>query len=91
MSVTSNSLMISAHQKGVTPLNIVLAGTSFNTALRTNTFIPTGGVIKLISVTTTTTIPNHTMSKPRLCTNGKKIGTVSNSIDKLSNTIPNII
>lgn len=54
--------MMSANQKGVTPLNMVPVLTSFSTPLSTNTFSPTGGVIRLISVTTTTTIPNHIRS-----------------------------
>lgn len=70
IKIMMKSRIISAHQNGVTPLKIVPAFTFFNTALKTNTFIPTGGVIKLISVTTTTTMPNQTRSKPKLATSG---------------------
>ena len=57
------NLKISTTQKGVTPLNIVPTETSFITPFRTKTFNPIGGVIKLISVTTTTKIPNQIKSK----------------------------
>ena len=79
---------ISTTQKGVTPLKIVPVETSTTTPLSTKTFRPTGGVINEISVTTTTTMPNQTGLKPRLVTSGKKIGTVSNNIERLSKTQP---
>ena len=60
------NLKISTTQKGVTPLKIVPTETSFITPFRTKTFNPIGGVIKLISVTTTTKIPNQIKSKPKL-------------------------
>ena len=85
------SLMISTIQKGVTPLNIVETGTSLITPFKTKTFNPMGGVIKLISVTTTTKIPNQIRSKPSVCTNGAKIGTVRSIMDIDSNTHPNNI
>ena len=80
--------MISAAQKGVTPLKIVDTETSLTTPLRTNTFKPIGGVIKLISVTTTTKIPNQIRSKPNSCTKGANMGTVKSIIDIDSNTQP---
>ena len=49
---------------------------------------PDRGVMRLISVTTTTMMPNHTVSYPRLMTSGKKIGTVRSSIESDSNTQP---
>ena len=55
---------MSAHQKGVTPLNIVETDTSLTTPFKTNTFYPIGGVIKLISVTTTTRMLNQIKSNP---------------------------
>ena len=51
--------MTSAIQKGVTPRKIVPRETSGNTLRKTKTFNPTGGVIKLISVTTTTITANQ--------------------------------
>ena len=42
------SRKISATQKGVTPLKMVVTGTSFSTPFRTNTLSPMGGVIRLI-------------------------------------------
>ena len=80
--------MISATQNGVTPLKIVDTETSLTTPLSTKTFKPIGGVIKLISVTTTTKIPNQIRSKPNCCTKGAKMGTVNNIIDIDSNTQP---
>ncbi|APE44520.1 hypothetical protein BOO69_14675 [Sulfitobacter alexandrii] len=47
----------------MTPRKIVPVDTSPTTPLSTKTFSPTGGVIRLISVTTTTMMPNHTGSK----------------------------
>jgi len=55
---------MSAHQKGVTPLKIVETETSLTTPFKTKTFNHIGGVIKLISVTTTTRIPNQIRSNP---------------------------
>ena len=81
----SASLKISTTQKGVTPLKIVKTDTSLITPFRTKTFKPIGGVIKLISVTTTTKIPNQIRSKPNDCTNGENIGTVNSIIDIDSN------
>ena len=78
----------SAIQKGVTPLKIVEVLTSGKTPRNTKTLRPTGGVIKLISVITTTKIPNQTGSNPSSLTNGKNIGTVSKIMDRLSNTQP---
>ena len=43
--------------------------------------MPTGGVIRLISITQTIRMPNQTGSKPRPWTSGKKIGTVSSIIE----------
>ena len=91
MKAISPSLKISTIQKGVTPLNIVETGTSLITPFKTKTFNPMGGVIKLISVTTTTKIPNQIRSKPKVCTNGAKIGTVRSIMDIDSNTHPNNI
>ena len=88
MNTNSARRIISTIQKGVTPLKIVAVETSPITPLSTKTFKPTGGVIRLISVTTTTIIPNQIGSKPKLVTKGKKIGTVNKSMDKLSNTHP---
>ncbi len=48
-----------AIQKGNMPLNIVYMGTSLATPVRINTLTPTGGVIKLISMTRVIIIPNH--------------------------------
>lgn len=53
----------SAIQKGKMPLKIVASGTSFRTERSTNTFSPMGGDIRLISVTTITKIPNHTVTE----------------------------
>jgi len=78
----------SAIQKGVTPLKILEVVTSGKTPRKTKTFRPTGGVIKLISVITTTKIPNQIGSNPSSLTKGKNIGTVNNIIDKLSKTHP---
>ncbi len=60
--------------------------------------MPTGGVIRLISVTTTTTMPNQistdsgpaSASEPKLspATSGAKTGTVSRIIERLSRTHP---
>ena len=51
---------MSTTQNGVTPLKIVAVVTLPTTPLRTKTFNPIGGVIRLISVTTTTMMPNQT-------------------------------
>ena len=87
----SPNLMISTIQKGVTPLNIVETGTSLITPFKTKTFNPMGGVIKLISVTTTTKIPNQIRSKPKVCTSGAKMCTVRSIIDIDSKTHPRSI
>ena len=62
--------------------------TSGRTPRKTKTLRPTGGVIKLISVITTTTIPNQIGSNPSSWTSGKNRGTVNKIIDKLSNIHP---
>ena len=64
--INNASLIISAHQNGVTPRNTVALLRSFTMPVKTNTFMPTGGVIKLISVATTTIIPNQIGSIPKL-------------------------
>ena len=79
---------MSATQNGVTPRKTVPVETSGTTPLSTKTLSPTGGVMRLISVTTTTMMPNHTGSYPRPTTSGKKIGTVRSSMDSDSNTQP---
>ena len=69
---------MSTIQNGVTPLKMVASRTSGSMPLRTKTLSPTGGVIRLISVTTTITMPNQisTMSgsimvpKSSACTSG---------------------
>ena len=50
---------MSAIQNGVTPRKIVPSSTSRSTARSTKTLRPTGGVIRLISVTTSTMIANQ--------------------------------
>jgi hypothetical protein len=76
--------IISIIQNGVTPLKIVPVFTSGKTVLITKIFIPTGGVIRLISVTTTTIIPNQTGSRfSPLTTGSKNRGIVSNNNEKL--------
>ena len=62
-----------------------LLGTTLDS---TKMFMPTGGVIRLISITQTTRMPNQTGSKPSAVTSGKKIGTVSSIIDRLSIAVP---
>ena len=52
----------SATMKGMTPRNTVWVGTSGSTLRSTKTLSPTGGVIMLISVTTTTMMPNQIRS-----------------------------
>ena len=74
--------------KGTTPRQIVVVGTCGITLESTKMFMPTGGVIRLISITHTTRMPNHTGSKPSEVTSGKKIGTVSSIIDRLSMAVP---
>ena len=86
--VSNINLIISATQKGVTPLKIVETETSRMTPFKTNTLRPIGGVIKLISVTTTTNMPNHIRSKPNWWTKGANMGTVNKIIDIDSNTQP---
>lgn len=82
-SASANSInrRMSEIQKGVTPLKIVLIDTSLSTSFNTKTFKSIGGVIKLISVATTTSVPNHTRLKPRPSTSGTKIGTVKRIMD----------
>ena len=75
---------------GRVPLNISNAGTSFTTAARTYTVIPTGGVISPVSQASTTITPNQMGSKPRVVTIGKKIGTVRRTIARLSKKVPRI-
>jgi len=49
-------------KNGMMPRKIVLKGTSGSIDLRMKTLSPMGGVIRLISTTMTTTIPNQTRS-----------------------------
>src|SRR4030095_9835615 len=69
------SLTTSATMNGSTPWNTVRVGTCGNSALMTNRFIPTGGLISPISTTTTIKIPNQIGSRPRCTTSGKNTGT----------------
>ena len=55
---------ISAIRKGIIPRNMVYIGTSGAIPLMINTFRPTGGVISPISITSTSTTPNHIGSNP---------------------------
>ena len=45
--------------KGMTPRQMVVVGTLGITLDSTKMFMPTGGVIRLISITHTTMMPNH--------------------------------
>src|SRR3546814_2947213 len=56
--------MTSDHRKGSMPANITPVGTSRSMPLSTKTFMPTGGVMRLISVITTTRIPNQIKISP---------------------------
>ena len=67
------SLIRSAIKNGTMPLKMETRGTSGSIDFMTNTFKPMGGVIRLISVTTTTKMPNQTGSNPSDTTSGKKI------------------
>src|SRR3546814_18712563 len=58
------SRMTSDHRKGRMPANITPVGTSRSMPLSTKTFMPTGGVMRLISVIKTTRIPNQIKISP---------------------------
>ncbi len=79
---------MSAATKGITPRQMAVVGTSGSTLDSTKMFMPIGGVMRLISITHTTMMPNHTGSKPSEVTSGKNTGTVSSIIDRLSIAVP---
>ena len=62
---TKPSRTKSAQKNGPMPLKMVQRDTSGIIVFNTNTFIPTGGVIRLISVTMMTTMPNQIRSNPK--------------------------
>ena len=78
-------------RKGMTNLKVSFIGTSLAMLLMMNTFMPTGGVIRPISTTISTMMPNQmalaSLPSPPISspmTMGKKIGMVSKIIDRLS-------
>ena len=66
----------------------VPVGTCGSSVFSTKRFIPTGGLMRPISTTTTIRMPNQIGSTPRLTTSGKKIGTVRRIIDSSSIAVP---
>ena len=66
-----------AIQKGSTPRKMVYIGTSLAIPLMMNTLMPTGGVMRLISMTSVMMTPNQMGSKPISRTMGKTTGMVS--------------
>ena len=73
---------------GMTPRKTVPVVTSGSSVLRTNRFMPTGGLMSPISTTQTMMMPNQTGSKPRCTTTGKNTGIVSSTIDSSSMAVP---
>ena len=63
---------MSAIQKGVTPRKIVPVHASPTTPFGSKTFSPTGGGMRLIPVTTTTTTPNQIGTIPSDVNLGKE-------------------
>src|SRR5258706_180938 len=80
--------MQSAAMNGITPWKMVRVGTCGRSVLSTNRFMPTGGLIRPISTTTTIRMPNQIGSTPRETMTGKKTGTVSRIIDSSSIAVP---
>ena len=66
MKTISSRRTISATKKGLMPAKMPQSDISGMIVFSTNTFIPMGGVIRLISVTMMTTMPNQIRSNPRL-------------------------
>ena len=81
----------SAKKNGAIPLKICCKGTSGNIDFIINTLRPIGGVIKLISTTMTSTIPNQIRSKPKASTTGTNMGTVKKIMAKPSIMVPSNI
>ena len=79
---------MSAHMNGRTPLNTVPVETWGSRVLRTNMFIPTGGLIRPISTTQTMMIPNQIGSNPRCTITGKNTGIVRRTIESSSIAVP---
>src|SRR5688572_22005483 len=78
----------SAAMNGSTPWKMARVGTCGSRVLSTNRFMPTGGLIRPISTTTTMSTPNQIGSRPMATISGKKIGTVSRIIDSSSIAVP---
>ena len=81
---------MSTHQKGVTPLNTVVVFTSLRTPLSTNTFNPTGGVIKAHSIISVKIIPNQIKSIFIAAIEIENIGIIIKINDRVSIIKPKI-
>src|SRR5262245_35259310 len=73
---------------GSTPRKMARVPTCGSRVLRTKRFMPTGGLIRPISTTTTIRTPNQIGSRPRWTITGKNTGTVSRIIDSSSIAVP---
>ena len=73
---------------GMTPRKMVRVGTCGSSVFNTKRFMPTGGLMRPISTTTTISTPNQTGSSPRWTMSGKNSGTVSRIIDSSSIAVP---
>src|ERR1044071_4480760 len=75
---------------GITPRKMVRVCTCGSSVLRTKRFMPTGGLMRPISTTTTMRMPNPTGSSPICTIRGKKSGTVSRIMESSSIAVPRI-
>ena len=80
-----------ASQNGQMPLKMVPIGTSFATLLTTKTLTPTGGEIRPISNTITTTTPNQIGSNPNSMITGNTMYSVRTSMARPSSKVPRAI
>ena len=73
---------------GITPRKMVRVGTCGSSVFSTKRFMPTGGLMRPISTTTTIRMPNHTGSRPMCTISGKKSGTVRRIMESSSIAVP---
>src|SRR5690606_18351772 len=79
---------MSATMKGITPRKTVPVDTDGNRVFRTKRFIPTGGLMRPISTTTTIRMPNQTGSNPSCRMTGRNTGMVSSTMESSSMAVP---